>query len=85
MVEPSRQQALKQIFFGATVTYVHEDDSEHTVTLVGVDEADIALGKISWLSPVATSLMKARVGDVVDLRTPAGREPVEILAIRYGK
>ena len=85
VVEPSRQQALKQIFFGATVTYVHEDDSEHTVTLVGVDEADIALGKISWLSPVATSLMKARVGDVVDLRTPAGREPVEILAIRYGK
>lgn len=83
VVEPERQQHLKQVFFGATVTYAREDDSEVTVTLVGIDEADASLGKISWLSPVATALLKAKVGDIVELRTPAGREPLEVLSIRY--
>jgi transcription elongation factor GreB len=83
VVDPEKQQGLQQVFFGATVTYVKEDDSEHTVTLVGTDEADPAHGRISWLSPVAKALMKARVGDVVDLRTPSGHESLEVLAIRY--
>jgi transcription elongation factor GreB len=52
--------------------------------LVGIDEADVAQGKISWLSPVAQALMKASVGDTVRLRTPAGLEEVDIVAIRYG-
>jgi len=84
VVDPQQQQALRQVFFGATVTYVREDGSEHTVTLVGVDEADLSQGKISWLSPVAQALMKARVADSVQLRTPAGIEELEIVAIRYG-
>jgi transcription elongation factor GreB len=84
VVEPHRQQHLKQVFFGATVTYAREDDSEYTVTLVGVDEADIEQGKISWLSPVAKALLKAKVGDSVALHTPAGSEPVEVMVIRYG-
>jgi transcription elongation factor GreB len=84
VVDPKQQQALKQVFFGATVTYVREDDSEHTVTLVGVDEADFTKRKISWLSPVAQALMKAKLNDVVSLRTPAGIEEIEIIAIRYG-
>lgn len=83
VVEPERQQALEQVFFGATVTYAREDDSEHTVKLVGVDEADMNLGKISWISPVAKALMKSRVGDVIELRTPGGVESIEILDIRY--
>jgi len=60
------------------------DGSEHTVTLVGVDEADLAQGKVSWLSPVAQALMKAKVDDSVQLRTPSGVEEIEIIAIRYG-
>ena len=84
LVDPKQQQRLTQVFFGATVTYARADGSEQTVMLVGIDEADLAQGKISWLSPVAQALMKAAVGDSVRLRTPAGLEEVEITAIRYG-
>ena len=84
LVDPKQQQSLQQVFFGATVTYAKADGSEHTVTLVGVDEADLSKGKISWLSPVAQALMKAKVDDSVRLHTPAGVEDVEIVAIRYG-
>lgn len=83
IVDPKRQQGLKQVFFGATVTYAREDDSEHTVTLVGIDEADAAQGKISWISPVAKALIKAHAGDSVELRTPSGTEIIEILSLRY--
>ena len=83
VVDPASQQALKQVFFGATVTYVSSDDSERTVTLVGTDEAHVETGKISWLSPVAKALMKARVGDVVPLALPTGRVMIEVVAIRY--
>lgn len=83
VVDPAQQQGLERVFFGATVTYVREDDTEITVTLVGIDEADAVQGKISWISPVARALMKAQVGDVVELRTPAGLETLEVLAIRY--
>ena len=84
LVDPKQQQALRQVFFGATVTYARADGSEHTVTLVGVDEADVSKGKISWLSPVAQALLKAKVDDSVQLRTPSGVEEIEIVAIRYG-
>ena len=83
VVDPAQQQTFKQVFFGATVTYARSDDSEHTVTLVGVDEIDLDNGKISWISPMAKALMKARVGDSVTLYTPGGSETLEIVAIRY--
>lgn len=83
VVDPAQQQHLTQVFFGATVCYAREDDSEQTVVIVGVDETDIEQGRISWLSPVAKALMKARVGDEVMLRTPAGAERVEIISILY--
>lgn len=83
VVDPERQQGLEQVFFGATVTYAREDDSEQTVQLVGVDEADMNLGKISWISPVAKALMKSREGDVIELRTPGGSESIEVVEIRY--
>ena len=83
VVDPEKQQGIEQVFFGATVTYVREDDTEHTVTLVGVDEAELSEGKINWLSPVARALMKARVGDAVEVRTSSGTETIEVLAIRY--
>jgi transcription elongation factor GreB len=84
VVDPKQQQRLTQVFFGATVTYARTDGSEHTVTLVGVDEADFQSGKISWRSPIAQALMKAKVDDAVQVRTPAGIEEIEVVAIRYG-
>lgn len=84
IVDPKDQQGIEQVFFGATVTYAREDDSEVTVTLVGVDEADFSVdGKINWLSPVGRALLKARVGDEVTVRTGAGEEMIEVLDIAY--
>jgi len=83
VVDPKKQQGLQKVFFGATVTYLREDGSELTVKLVGVDEADLDLGKINWASPVARALMKAEVADTVEVRTEAGSETLEVLAIRY--
>ena len=84
-VDPERQKNLEQVFFGATVEYERKDGAQQTVTIVGVDEANVANGKISWLSPVARALMKAHVGDVIEFRTPSGPETVEVLSIEYGR
>lgn len=83
IVDPIRQQGIEQVFFGATVTYVRSDDSEVTVKLVGVDEADMDHGKINWLSPVGKALMKSRVGDEVSVRTEFGVEVIEVVEIEY--
>lgn len=83
IVDPHLQKNLTQIFFGATVTYQLTNKSKVTVKIVGVDEADIEQGKISWISPVAKALIKAQVGDRVKLRTPSGEQLVEILTIKY--
>lgn len=84
VVDPAQQQNLAQVFFGATVTFAYEDGTERTVTLVGVDEADMKAEKISWVSPVARSLMRARVGDEIILKTPSGPQSVTLIEIRYG-
>ena len=84
VVDPGQQKNLDQVFFGATVTYAHERGTERTVTIVGVDEADLDRGQVSWISPIARALMKAREGDILELRTPAGMEHIEVLDIRYG-
>jgi transcription elongation factor GreB len=84
VVDPAAQKNRDQVFFGATVTYAREDGGEHTVTIVGIDEADLDRAKVSWISPIARALLKAGEGDIVDLRTPAGRERIEVLEIRYG-
>ncbi|HUC12695.1 MAG TPA: transcription elongation factor GreB [Stellaceae bacterium] len=83
IVDPAQQKRRDQVFFGATVTYAAEDGSETTVTIVGVDEADFARAEVSWISPIARALMKAREGDIVELRAPAGVEQLEVLSIRY--
>jgi transcription elongation factor GreB len=82
VVDPCRQARRDQVFFGATVTYAGPR-GEATLTIVGVDEADLARGEVSWLSPVARALLKAREGDVVELRAPSGIELIEVLEIRY--
>ena len=73
----------ERVYFGATVTVADESGAERTVSIVGVDELDPAHGRVSWISPIATALLKASVGDVVTMRTPRGTEELEILAIRY--
>ena len=72
-----------QVFFGATVTYIDEQGNERTVTIMGIDEADSLQGQVSWISPIARALLKAREGDVVRLVTPQGAQEVEVLAVRY--
>lgn len=84
VVDPAQQGENDQIFFGATVTYSTRAGEEQTVQIVGIDETMPSSGLISWISPVARALLKARAGDVVALMTPAGREELEILEVRYG-
>jgi transcription elongation factor GreB len=83
VVDPTEQKNRKQVFFGATVTYAKDDDSEHTITIVGIDEADLEHGKVSWISPIARALLKSGEGDIVDLRTPHGIEHIEVVKISY--
>jgi transcription elongation factor GreB len=71
-----------QVFFGATVR-VKSAAGEKTVTIVGVDEVDPAHGRVSWVSPIAKALLKARAGERVTLRTPAGEEKLDILEVTY--
>jgi transcription elongation factor GreB len=83
VVDPAQQKSRDQVFFGATVTCASPDGTERTVRIVGIDEADLARGEVSWVSPIAKALLKAREGDTVNLRTPAGIETLEVLEIRY--
>jgi len=82
VVDPGDQDQ-DRVFFGATVTYRDRGGAERTVSIVGTDEVDPAHGRVSWVSPIARALLKAREGDAVTLSTPAGDERLEVLAIRY--
>lgn len=83
VVDAAKQPRRDQVFFGATVTYVNGRDEEHTITIVGADEVDLERGHVSWLSPIARALLKAQEGDTIQVRTPAGLDSIEVLAIRY--
>ncbi len=83
VVDPSVHHGNDHIFFGATVTYVTQSGEEQVITIVGIDEFDPLNGRISWIAPVARALTKARTGDVVTLKTPAGVEELEILEVQY--
>ncbi|SOD42166.1 transcription elongation factor GreB [Nitrosovibrio sp. Nv4] len=72
-----------QIFFGATVIFANQKGEEKTVSIVGVDEIDTSRGYISWVSPLARALIKAREGDVVTLHAPGGTEELDILEVEY--
>ncbi len=83
VTDPCVHHGKDQVFFGATVTYVDEADVERTVTIMGIDEADSLKGQVTWVSPVARALLKAREGDVVKLVTPVGVQDVEVVEVRY--
>jgi len=81
-VVDARGRDTDQVFFGATVR-VRAREGEREVTIVGVDEVDPARGHVSWISPVARALLKAREGDSVTVRTPGGDETLQILEVTY--
>lgn len=83
IVDPLRQGDNDQVFFGATVTIGEADGSEFTYRIVGVDEADASLGRISWISPLARALIKSREGDSIRFQSPIGVREIDILEVRY--
>ncbi len=83
VVDPLRAQKKDQVFFGATVTLEDEKGMQKTYSIVGIDEANPSLGKISWISPLAKALLKSRQGDLVTLRSPKGDQELEVIKIAY--
>ncbi len=83
VVDPATREDTDQVFFGATVTYANTQGEENTVRIVGIDEMDPPKNYVSWISPIARALIKAREGDTVRLHTPGGEEEIEILEVRY--
>ena len=85
VTDPSLHHGSDQVFFGATVTYANGRGDERTITIKGIDEADSLAGEVSWVSPIARALLKAREGDEVRLSTPGGVETIEVIEVRYPK
>jgi transcription elongation factor GreB len=83
VADPSVHHGSEQVFFGATVTYANASGQERTITIKGIDEADSLAGEVSWVSPIARALLKAREGDEVSLMTPGGLEKLEIVTVKY--
>lgn len=84
VLDPAAQPDKGRVFFGATVTIADvENGDEQTWQIVGVDEADASSGRISWISPLARALLKAREGDAVRFMSPAGAREVEVVEVRY--
>ncbi|MFM8588944.1 MAG: transcription elongation factor GreB [Limnohabitans sp.] len=83
VVDPAVHHGSEQIFFGATVTYSLPQGFTQTVTILGIDEADALQHQVSWVSPVARTLLKARIGDQLRLVTPQGVHDIEVLQVKY--
>ena len=83
VADPSVHHGSDQVFFGATVTYANAAGQQRTVTIKGIDEADSLAGEVSWVSPIARALIKAREGDEVTLLTPGGPQRLELIEVRY--
>ena len=83
VVNPAEREETDQVFFGATVAVVGRDGTKKTYSIVGIDETDLPRGRISWISPLAKALIKARDGDTVIVKTPGGDEALEIVGVEY--
>ena len=83
IVDPLRQGESDQVFFGARVTIADTDGAENTYTIVGVDETDVARGRISWISPLARALIKSREGDSIRFQSPMGIREIDIINVAY--
>jgi transcription elongation factor GreB len=85
IADPTVHHGNEQIFFGATVTYADDVGLERTVRIIGIDEADSSKGEVSWISPIARTLLKARVGDELKLVMPDRVGNIEVIAVHYPK
>jgi transcription elongation factor GreB len=83
VVDPCQRERSERVYFGATVTVLDETGRETRYSLVGIDEAEPARGRISWISPLARALLKAEKGDTVRFQAPGGWRELEILAVEY--
>jgi transcription elongation factor GreB len=83
VVDPGAREATERVYFGATVTVAEANGVAGTYSIVGIDEADPARGRISWISPLARALLKAEAGDMVRFQAPGGTRELEILAVEY--
>ncbi len=83
VVDPAVHHGSDQVFFGATVTYAEASGTERTVTILGIDEADSLQAQVSWVSPIARTLLKSREGDELKLLTPVGVIDIEVLKVSY--
>jgi transcription elongation factor GreB len=83
VVDISKHHGSDQIFFGATVTYADVNGQYHTITILGIDEAQSTEHQVSWISPIARALLKSRQGDEVRLQTPAGMQMLEVIHVTY--
>jgi transcription elongation factor GreB len=83
VIDPTAREATDQVFFGATVTVCDEEGRESTYTIVGIDEADVNRGRISWISPLARALLKHREGDQLTFQAPGGEQVLEIVRVEY--
>jgi transcription elongation factor GreB len=83
VIEPSVHHGSEQIFFGATVTYADPEGTQRTITILGIDEVDSSRHQVSWVSPIARTLLKHRVGDALQLATPAGLLDIDVIRVQY--
>jgi len=83
VIDPAAREETDQVFFGATVTLLDEDGNHSTFSIVGIDEADVSHGRISWVSPLARALLKHREGDQITFQAPGGNQMLEIVKVEY--
>jgi transcription elongation factor GreB len=83
VLDPAAREQTDQVFFGATVTVADEQGRQSIYSIVGIDEADVGRGRISWVSPLARALVKHREGDQVTFKTPGGDQVLEIVKVEY--
>jgi transcription elongation factor GreB len=82
IVDPT-QQTGRKVLFGATVEVLDEDEKTRKYVIVGIDETDIARGRVSWISPIAKALLNHEEGETVLFQSPRGEEDLEIVRVRY--
>jgi transcription elongation factor GreA len=85
IIDPKDLEQDGRVVFGTSVQLLDlEADKESIYQIVGEDEADLKVGKISISSPIARALIGKSAGDVVSVQAPGGAREVEILEVRYG-
>ena len=83
VVDPAEQRNCDQVFFAATVTVGDAKGIKTTYQIVGQDEIDTALGRISYKSPLGRVLLKRREGDSFPFHRPSGEVELTVLSIKY--